>query len=64
MSASVRGEKTFVIAERLNVMKVPFVFVTGYGADIRLPASLADKPRLTKPCSSETLEAVLRRPFG
>ncbi|UGY18575.1 response regulator [Bradyrhizobium septentrionale] len=57
----VRGEKTFAIAERLDVLKVPFAFVTGYGADIRLPASLSDKPRLTKPCSSETLEAALRR---
>ncbi|SDE86320.1 Response regulator receiver domain-containing protein [Bradyrhizobium brasilense] len=56
----VRGEKTFSIAERLDALKVPFAFVTGYGADIRLPASLAGKPRLTKPCSSEALEAALR----
>ncbi|MGL3212023.1 response regulator [Bradyrhizobium sp. BR 1433] len=56
----VRGEMTFAIAERLDALKVPFAFVTGYGADIRLPASLADKPRLTKPCSSEALEAALR----
>ncbi|ERF82753.1 response regulator [Bradyrhizobium viridifuturi] len=56
----VRGEKTFVIAERLDALKVPFAFITGYGADIRLPESLADKPRLAKPCSSETLEAALR----
>ncbi|MCA6097567.1 MULTISPECIES: response regulator [Bradyrhizobium] len=56
----VRGEKTFAIAERLDALKVPFAFVTGYGADIRLPASLAGKPRLTKPCSSEALEAALR----
>ena len=56
----VRGENTFAIAERLDALKVPFVFITGYGADIRLPESLAGKPRLTKPCSSETLEAALR----
>jgi len=54
-------EKTFAIAERLDLLKVPFVFVTGYGADVRLPAALARKPRLTKPCSSEALEAALRR---
>jgi CheY-like chemotaxis protein len=54
-------EKTFAIAERLDLLKVPFVFVTGYGADVRLPAALASKPRLTKPCSSEALEAALRR---
>ncbi|GKQ53913.1 response regulator [Bradyrhizobium sp. Ce-3] len=56
----VRGENTFAVAERLDALQVPFVFITGYGADISLPASLADKPRLTKPCSSETLEAALR----
>ena len=50
-------EKTFAVAERLDALKIPFVFVTGYGADVRLPAALADKPRLPKPCSSEALEA-------
>ena len=54
-------EKTFAVAERLDSLNVPFVFVTGYGADVRLPAALAGKPRLTKPCSSEALEAALRR---
>jgi CheY-like chemotaxis protein len=57
-------EKTFAIAERLDALKIPYVFVTGYGADVRLPASLAGKPRLTKPCSSEALEAALRRRPG
>src|SRR5258705_8994361 len=26
-------EKTFTLAERLNALKIPYVFVTGYGAD-------------------------------
>ena len=37
------------------------MFVTGYGADVGLPPALAGKPRLPKPCSSEALEAALRR---
>jgi CheY-like chemotaxis protein len=57
-------EKTFAIAERLDALKIPYVFVTGYGTDVRLPAALADKPRLPKPCSSEALEAALKRPFA
>jgi CheY-like chemotaxis protein len=57
-------EKTFAIAERLDALKIPYVFVTGYGTDVRLPATLAGKPRLTKPCSSEALEAALKRPFA
>jgi CheY-like chemotaxis protein len=55
------SEKTFAIAERLDALTIPYVFVTGYGADVRLPAALAGKPRLTKPCSSEALEAAMRR---
>jgi CheY-like chemotaxis protein len=43
-------EKSFAIAERLDALKVPFVFVTGYGADVRLPPAFVNKPRLPKPC--------------
>jgi CheY-like chemotaxis protein len=52
-------EKSFAIAERLDALKIPFVFVTGYDADLGLPASLADKPRLPKPYSPDALKAVL-----
>jgi CheY-like chemotaxis protein len=57
-------EKTFAIAERLEALKIPFVFVTGYGTDVRLPAALAEKPRLPKPCPREALEAALLRRLG
>ena len=53
-------EKSFAIAERLDNLNIPFVFVTGYGADLTLPPDFADRPRLPKPCSSEALQAVLR----
>ncbi|MDP1866833.1 MAG: response regulator [Bradyrhizobium sp.] len=56
-------EKSFAIAERLAELKIPFIFVTGYGADVRLPGALADKPRLPKPYSSDALKALLLR-FG
>jgi CheY-like chemotaxis protein len=58
-------EKSFAIAERLAALKIPFVFVTGYGADVRLPPAFADRPRLPKPFSTDALEAMLkRRPVG
>ena len=57
-------EKSFAIAERLEALKIPFVFVTGYGADLRLPAAFASTPRLPKPCSSDALLAMLRRRTG
>jgi DNA-binding NtrC family response regulator len=57
-------EKSFAIAERLDALKIPFVFVTGYGTDVRLPAEFADKPRLPKPCAADELRAMLRSRSG
>ncbi|MES2193902.1 MAG: response regulator [Pseudomonadota bacterium] len=54
-------EKSFAIAERLDELKIPFIFVTGYGVDVRLPAALAGIPRLPKPYSSDALKALLLR---
>ena len=54
-------EKSFAIAERLDALKIPFVFVTGYGADVRLPAAFAGRPLLPKPCSREALQGALLR---
>src|SRR5882757_4216111 len=48
-------EKSFAVAERLDALQIPFVFVTGYGADVWLPAGFVHIPRLPKPCSSDEL---------
>jgi CheY-like chemotaxis protein len=53
-------EKSFAVAERLDALKIPFVFVTGYGAQVSLPAAFADRPRLPKPFHNDALEALLR----
>jgi DNA-binding NtrC family response regulator len=53
-------EKSFAVAERLDALKIPFAFVTGYGAD-KVPPAFADRPRLPKPCSSDALLIVLQR---
>jgi DNA-binding NtrC family response regulator len=53
-------EKSFAVAEKLAALKIPFAFVTGYGAD-KLPPEFAGYPRLPKPCSSEALLIVLQR---
>lgn len=52
-------EKSFAIAERLDALKIPFVFVTGYGAAGTFPAAFARRPRLPKPYSAEELKALL-----
>jgi CheY-like chemotaxis protein len=54
-------EKSFAIAERLDALKIPFVFVTGYGTEVRLPPAFSKKPLLPKPCPSDALEAALKR---
>jgi DNA-binding NtrC family response regulator len=57
-------EKSFAIAERLDALEIPFIFVTGYGAIGAFPAAFAQRPRLPKPCSTDALEASLRRRSG
>jgi CheY-like chemotaxis protein len=57
-------EKSFAIAERLQELKIPFIFITGYGADVRLAAAFADRPRLPKPYSTDALKALLRNRPG
>ena len=52
-------EKSFAVADRLEVLKIPFAFVTGYGGDVRLPPALANKPRLPKPYSTDALRNLL-----
>jgi CheY-like chemotaxis protein len=54
-------EKSFAVAERLEALNIPFIFITGYSNDVRLPPAFANQPRLPKPCSTEALEAALRR---
>ena len=56
-------EKSFAVAERLAVLRIPFAFVTGYGADAGLPAPFASKPRLAKPYSTDALQALLQEAF-
>jgi len=53
-------ETSFAVAERLVALKIPFVFVTGYGAEERIPREFSGQPRLEKPCSSDALEAALK----
>jgi CheY-like chemotaxis protein len=54
-------EKSFAVAAQLEALRIPFVFVTGYSAGVRLPAEFADRPRLSKPFSIDALRAALRR---
>ena len=46
LDVSLIRETSFAIAERLAALKIPYVFVTGYGAETRIPAQIAARPRL------------------
>jgi CheY-like chemotaxis protein len=61
LDVSLIREKSFAVAERLEALKIPYAFVTGYGADARLPAAFTNKPRLPKPYSTDALQALLTR---
>jgi len=60
LDVSLMREKSFAIAEKLDALKIPFAFVTGYSSDVRLPKAFAERPRLAKPCSTEALETILK----
>lgn len=64
LDVSLIREKSFAVAERLEALKIPFAFVTGFGADVRLPTAFACKPRLPKPYSTDALEALLKNHGG
>jgi DNA-binding NtrC family response regulator len=53
-------ENSLAVAGQLAALNIPFAFVTGYGAD-KVPLAFADRPRLSKPCSSDALLIVLQR---
>ena len=52
-------EKSFAVAKRLAVLKIPFAFVTGYSGDRVFPPEYSDRPRLSKPFSRDELFAIL-----
>jgi|SRR5689334_2660508 len=55
------SEKSYAVAEKLQAMKIPFVFITGYSRDFALPPAFEGTPMLPKPCTREVLEAALRK---
>lgn len=54
-------ENSFAVAERLEVLGIPFAFVSGYDGNAALTDAFAQKPRLPKPCTTDALEATLKR---
>ena len=64
LDVSLASGNSFVVAEKLQAMKIPFVFITGYGSRVGLPAALSGTPALPKPYTSDALEAALRQRYS
>jgi CheY-like chemotaxis protein len=60
LDVNIDGEQVFPIADILRGRKLPFIFITGYGAR-GLPDSYRDSPTLQKPFQMQDLEATLTR---
>lgn len=54
-------ENSFAVAERLESLGIPFAFVSGYDGETALTDAFAQRPRLPKPCTTDALEATLKR---
>ena len=50
---------TLPLAETLASRSIPMIFLTAYGSNVALPASLMHVPVLSKPFTTEMLSAVL-----
>ncbi len=60
LDLNLRGEPTYPIADRLEALDIPFVFVTGYDSPA-VRASHAGSPRCQKPLVFRQLLSVFER---
>jgi CheY-like chemotaxis protein len=58
LDVNIDGEQVFPIADILRDRKIPFIFITGYGAR-GLPDQYRDSPALQKPFQARDLETAL-----
>lgn len=61
LDMNLRGTVSFDVARLLAKRNVPFIFVTGYGSSLDVPADLAAFPILTKPIDEGTLSREIER---
>jgi DNA-binding response OmpR family regulator len=59
LDITIRGGKSFPVANELLNRDIPFALASGYG-DWALPEAMRDRPRLTKPFTAAELEKQVR----
>ncbi|AMN38980.1 HWE histidine kinase domain-containing protein [Rhodoplanes sp. Z2-YC6860] len=55
------AENSIAVGRRLQDLKVPFIFATGYGERAPIPAELGKVPVIQKPYTDDTIQAALRK---
>jgi PAS domain S-box-containing protein len=60
LDVNLGGEKTYAVADILTDRKIPFAFVTGYGAD-SIVSAFSHAPVLQKPIEAAKLHALLQQ---
>lgn len=58
LDVTIRGGQVFPVAEKLIERGIPFILASGYG-EWALPEGMRNRPRLTKPFTSEELMAAI-----
>ncbi|MBY0382615.1 MAG: response regulator [Xanthobacteraceae bacterium] len=59
LDVELMSERSFAVAERLEVLAIPFAFVTAHSGVPIFPERFLQKPILPKPYARDTLEAIL-----
>lgn len=60
LDVNLTGETSFPVAERLKQQGVPFIFATGYGDDLEVPAEFEDVGVVSKPYEAADVVAALK----
>ncbi len=63
LDMNLNGESVYPLADLLAAQNVPFVFVTGYSADV-VAERFAQIPIIQKPVAADTLAQILHRHLG
>jgi CheY-like chemotaxis protein len=63
LDVNIRGERVYPVADLLRQKHIPFVFASGYGAELE-PDAYSDIPRCIKPVDFATLAEALASQLG
>jgi light-regulated signal transduction histidine kinase (bacteriophytochrome) len=64
LDVNLGGETSFELAGTLRALKVPFLFMTGYGEQLSFPAEFVNSGSVRKPFTPELLLLAIRRRLG